>query len=254
MGFENGRHPSGWQGPVPGSLSDRLKRNRRRGPRGGSPVVVLGMHRAGTSLVARVLHSLGISMGPEMLEGDWSNPDGFYEDLDFLQINKELLKAAGGGWCSGPITPATVEETGEAFEEQARELIRSRQEDAGPQLWGWKDPRTILTSWFWHPICPPTVSYVIVRRHPEDVVKSLVKVHNLSATFWESVVKIYDQHLSAFIQVHRPRHVSLWYEELIDKDRYTNPLHRLARFYGISEHKFDELDFIKFREVSFVES
>ncbi|HEA80895.1 MAG TPA: sulfotransferase family protein, partial [Maribacter sp.] len=36
-------------------------------------VVVLGMHRSGTSLVAKILHTIGISMGQEFLDADDAN-------------------------------------------------------------------------------------------------------------------------------------------------------------------------------------
>jgi hypothetical protein len=54
--------------------------------------LVLGLRRSGTSLIARLLHEMGIFMGQRWLEPDeaW-NPGGFYEDYDFLVAEKPIL-------------------------------------------------------------------------------------------------------------------------------------------------------------------
>ena len=45
-----------------------------------SPIVVAGMHRSGTSLVAGYLQSLGVDMGARLLAADHANPRGYFED------------------------------------------------------------------------------------------------------------------------------------------------------------------------------
>jgi hypothetical protein len=54
------------------------------------PVILLGMHRSGTSLVARVLDELGLFQGHELQED--------HESTYFLGVNDTLLKRAGASW------------------------------------------------------------------------------------------------------------------------------------------------------------
>ena len=58
-------------------------------------VIVLGMHRSGTSTVAGILHLNNILMGT--YQNFWprplrQNPKGFYENYDFRKINDMILK------------------------------------------------------------------------------------------------------------------------------------------------------------------
>ncbi len=54
-------------------------------------ILVLGTGRSGTSTVARLLHNeLGVSMGQRFRDPDSANPKGYYEDLDFLEVNVDL--------------------------------------------------------------------------------------------------------------------------------------------------------------------
>ena len=55
-------------------------------------VVVLGMHRSGTSMIASILNKLGVSMGKVMLGKTPSNPLGHFEDKDFYNLNRKILK------------------------------------------------------------------------------------------------------------------------------------------------------------------
>ena len=53
------------------------------------PYIVFGTGRSGTSFVAGVMHNkLGISMGDEFPPPNETNPDGFWEDKDFYDLNK----------------------------------------------------------------------------------------------------------------------------------------------------------------------
>lgn len=65
-------------------------------------IVVMGFHRSGTSLAAKILHTLGVVMGDDegkgMLIGEAvENPGGYYEDEDIIDLNARLMTRAGGG-------------------------------------------------------------------------------------------------------------------------------------------------------------
>ena len=73
-------------------------------------VVILGMHRSGTSMVAGALASAGIYVGDkaELLAVQEDNPTGFWERSDLVACNEEILSASAGSWYQPPaqlITP-----------------------------------------------------------------------------------------------------------------------------------------------------
>jgi len=67
-------------------------------------VCVLGMHRSGTSLVARVLNVLGLDLGPEdhLMRFSEDNPAGHWESRPIKEINDETLRAARGHLVAAP--------------------------------------------------------------------------------------------------------------------------------------------------------
>ena len=65
-------------------------------------IIVTGMHRSGTSMVAGILKLCGVYFGDNLLHPQQENPKGFFEDLEFLEINKEILACSGGSWFEPP--------------------------------------------------------------------------------------------------------------------------------------------------------
>lgn len=136
-------------------------------------VLVIGMHRSGTSAVARALHLLGLRTpaGQDLMGPDASNPTGYFESRSMRFVNDELLLSLGGtwsappplepGWEREPIASSLVDRATETF-------LRAYPE--GP--WVWKDPRTSITLPFWDRVLTlrPVVA---VFRHPLEVVRSL---------------------------------------------------------------------------------
>ena len=58
-------------------------------------VVVLGMHRSGTSLLSNALHVLGVDMADETDHVSPKNPGGFWERPELVAIHDEILAAMG---------------------------------------------------------------------------------------------------------------------------------------------------------------
>jgi len=58
------------------------------------PICVAGMHRSGTSMVGRLLYQGGLYLGPdsELMPPGPDNPDGYWENRRFLQINDGILE------------------------------------------------------------------------------------------------------------------------------------------------------------------
>jgi hypothetical protein len=160
----------------------RLAPARGNRPSAGtrSPVVITGMHRSGTSLVAAFCAGLGVHLGPDLLPPDAHNPRGYGEDVEFVRLQREMLAAAmpagDDGWADGGVpADGAVLDTGAfaAFIPAARDLLARRGGDASP--WGWKDPRTTLLLPFWRDLVPDA-RFVLVYRTPWDAAASLLNV------------------------------------------------------------------------------
>ena len=65
-------------------------------------VIILGMHRSGTSLMVNVLYKLGVNMGRIFKKKNYTNPLGFYEDINFIDLNKYIIKRLGKDWKNPP--------------------------------------------------------------------------------------------------------------------------------------------------------
>lgn len=144
---------------------------------GKSIVVVLGMHRSGTSAITRGLQALGIDLGERlMLPAADNNEKGFFEDIDVNAINVELLDALGQDWHTLSLIPADelLHEKYAGLRLRAIELLRSRLQDT--DRFGFKDPRLCRLLPFWQKVFEHLqldVSYVIAVRNPLSVAKSL---------------------------------------------------------------------------------
>jgi hypothetical protein len=64
-------------------------------------VLVIGMHRSGTSVVAGVLHDLGLSLPRDLLVGGEDNPS-HNESSALTKANEAILGILGGSWDSPP--------------------------------------------------------------------------------------------------------------------------------------------------------
>src|SRR5438552_12189310 len=174
------------------------------------------MHRSGTSLVAQLLHSLGLDLGPEehLMRASPANPAGHWENEPINEINDEILVRLGGSWSEPPELPAGWERRPELddLRHRARELIRA--EFSGSDRWGFKDPRTSLTLPFWQRILPP-MRYVICLRNPVDVAFSLKAREDESLPFERGVELwlTYVRSVLAATATH-PQHI-LFYEDLM---------------------------------------
>ena len=137
-------------------------------------VCILGMHRAGTSLIARVVNLLGVYLGPEehLMEPKKDNPAGFWEHQLVTALDDEILSRFGGAWDRPPDFPRGWERSVKIADlrRRARRIVLG--DFRGAKLWGWKDPRTCLTLPFWQRLFP-RMRYVICLRNPVDVAKSL---------------------------------------------------------------------------------
>jgi hypothetical protein len=134
---------------------------------GGRPervITVLGMHRSGTSCLAGSLEQQGLFLG-EVNQAAPFNKRGNRESFDIMHLQAEVLEANGGAWDQ----PPPVVEWRPEHIDRAREILAQH---ADRPVWGFKDPRTLLTFQGWR-LLVPDIQTVGIFRHPLRVAQSL---------------------------------------------------------------------------------
>ena len=142
-------------------------------------VVVLGMHRSGTSVITRGLQVLGVDLGDNLMPAsEGNNTKGFWEDVDINALNIEMLRFLKIDWhFVTPLQPSDVDALcNHGYLQRAIELLQKK--TAGANVFGFKDPRVAKLLPFWKEVFTQGemhVTYVLVIRHPLSVCNSLVK-------------------------------------------------------------------------------
>lgn len=146
-------------------------------------VAVLGMHRGGTSAIARALSLLGVELGSKLHPPGFDNPKGFWEDSEVVAINEDLLKAISSSYDQLDLAWDGVSGDQGAINElriRAASLLGERL--ATYKIWGFKDPRTCRLIRFWKPIIESAGAecrVVLALRNPLSSAISLQKRNGL---------------------------------------------------------------------------
>lgn len=136
-------------------------------------LIVLGMHRSGTSVLARILNLMGAYMGPEGMStgANAENPKGFWERRDVRQLNDAALHSLGCDW--NRVADLDLErmsgDMAEAFDKVAGRILL---EMDAHRPWFLKEPRLclLLPLWRRHTEVPVAVH---IHRDPVEVASSL---------------------------------------------------------------------------------
>ena len=152
-------------------------------------VFVVGMHRSGTSMVTGLLGMCGLYLGDNLKRPMRENPKGFFEDNEFVNINKEILRQSGGKWDVPPV------------EIRVDAVLRGRMKafmDKWPpdRLVGLKDPRTCLTLGEWRKVIDDEIRLVYVRRFPSEIAASLHRRNGMGYEFARDLIVYYMDQLA----------------------------------------------------------
>jgi len=133
--------------------------------------IVLGAPHSATSMISKAIHEQGIPMAPdariEKEPGYWKR---YYQDRNFVNINKLILRATPGGRWNTPPTQEQIMNTAR-MDENIEKVIKSRKENS--DFWGWKDTRTSFTLKKYLPHLEGNDIYLICCfRKPQRIVES----------------------------------------------------------------------------------
>lgn len=192
-------------------------------------------------------------MGEAFRKPDRHNNTGYYEDLDWRNLNKMIINRAGGTWYNPP-NPEDVDDAVKYYKPRIETLVELRNENT---LWGFKDPRTIFTIHALEQYLPDDVRYVRVSRNTLDVVQSLstrasIRGYKRSDTHWYSLIRRYNDQLMMFIRDSVRPLLSIEYEKLLYEQSARDTLEGLASFCGLDWRDTGLIDnavkLISFRE------
>jgi len=155
-------------------------------------LLIIGMHRSGTSAVARIANMLGFNLGPTESMGEPSsdNPKGFWELMPVRNLNDFLLQSAGATWDNPhDFSVDRISEHARFTFFRLAERLVSRLRGDTP--WAIKDPRLSLTMNAWRPMLEDPV-VLLVYRNPLEVARSLKArnnfPHEYSLALWEKYI------------------------------------------------------------------
>ncbi len=147
------------------------------------PLVVLGMHRSGTSALTRVLNLCGVALGKNLMRPQPDNPAGFWENQQIVDFNDRLLSALGLSWDSTAPLPEHWKRSHEVLQIIDGICDLLRREFAGCDRWAIKDPRLCRLLPIWKCVFNKLgvrPRYVHILRAPHEVCRSLSARNGLS--------------------------------------------------------------------------
>jgi hypothetical protein len=158
-------------------------------------VLILGMHRSGTSLLARIISHLGVSLGERLLNAPVpDNAGGYWEHADIVAVQDGLLHHFDRAWFGrhalSPLPPGWRDaDATRRARAQLTAIVRA-EVAAASGLWGFKDPRTLRFLPLWQDILDDLGLEplpVLALRDPGSVAQSLKRRNKLSPRFAEAI-------------------------------------------------------------------
>lgn len=145
-----------------------------------SPIIIVGMHRSGTTMLSKLIEQAGVFLGRKKENNN--------EPLAFIRMNEWILRNANSSWDCPEMfdyadSPFLDDMANAVIDHMAhgglrkfagRSRARLITSDDAQFQWGWKDPRTSITLPVWQRVFPEG-RFVHVYRNPFDVAASLRK-------------------------------------------------------------------------------
>src|SRR5207245_10278397 len=189
------------------------RKSRARGAGASRALLVLGMHRSGTSALAGALGLLGVHLGNRLLPGTAANAGGYFEDEDVLAIHERLLYELDRTW--DDIRPLPDRWWQQEAARHARGRLRQVLSGLSrAPIWAVKDPRLCRLLPAWTAVRPalrvePT--FIIIIRDPREAARSLAARDGMPA--WKSHLLYLRSMVSAETATRRSRRLAATYHQ-----------------------------------------
>jgi hypothetical protein len=148
-------------------------------------VIILGMHRSGTSIVGGLMNKMGLKTGGPLIRPWKDNEKGFFERIDVVLQNDYIMKKQNVHYSlftwrydalqglRDVLDNMSEEQGGDFFNEGRRGLAFLNDHASYP--WMLKDPRLCITLRTWLPLLNFVPAILFTYRHPMDVALSMHK-------------------------------------------------------------------------------
>jgi hypothetical protein len=200
----------------------------------GRGLIVLGMHRSGTSAVTGAIDALGLPACrvEDRMPAQPSNERGFYESRSLATFDERLMNRLGGTW----FVPPTLRSGWQTrrrlldYQAQAASLFRAAHPFAG---WVWKDPRACVLMPFWDLVLGPDMPRIVVLRNPFEIAASLQTRNQLPL---ELALALCERHLRRSLRdsALRPVLVTAYDELFRDLPNWCKRIASFARSHGVA--------------------
>lgn len=139
-------------------------------------VLVLGMHRSGTSALSGLLCLAGCDQPANQITPLKENPKGFFESRVIKELNDEILASVGSAWHDWTELDCEWGRSPQAASFRARASDALKEEFGSSPLFVLKDPRICRFAPFWIQVlqdmgCHPHIMHI--HRNPLEVAASL---------------------------------------------------------------------------------
>lgn len=169
-------------------------------------IVILGMHRSSTSLIARGLSSECYTGSPEhLIPPAFDNPKGFFEDRRVVILNDQILHYLGNYTWDNPPPKKLIQDAKNIsrISTYIQNVINTLHSEADGKTVVIKDPRMCLLIDLWDPYLP-NPQYIMSWRNPEDIAKSLHKRSLVTPPIksmdeWKDLTMEYNKRAQEFI-------------------------------------------------------
>jgi hypothetical protein len=189
----------------------------------GTFVLILGMHRSGTSCLAGALEQCGLFLGSVRRTGI-HNRKGYFELAALSRIHEEILATNGGSWDAPParvcVSPRHLHALGRVADFYAHH-----------RPCGLKDPRLLVLLDAWLPLMPQPRTLVGTFRHPLAVARSLWARNRLPEAV---AIDLWNRHNSELVSQHRLRPFPLVEYDSNTPESYCQTVSVLAESIGLA--------------------
>lgn len=176
-------------------------------------LIMVSMHRSGSSVIAQWLHKCGLHLGESLIGPEIGNTEGHFEDVDFLSIHEEYLmlnNLPDSGFTESIVRDLTLYQ-----KEKLKAIIALK--NRFHSEWGWKEPRTCLFLNIYKELLP-NAYYLFILRDYKYIVSSLInrlykikeniyKEKKFSSRLWWKIKRqfkkraLYKQHAEEYLKV-----------------------------------------------------
>lgn len=185
-------------------------------------ILVLGMHRSGTSALTGMLGGLGAALPADPMPATADNPSGYWESRGIARLNNRLLESAGTRWNDdAPVPPGWFTDPARARDREEARRVLDESFACAPLL-ALKDPRLCRLLPFWRHVLSAAgidQSAVLVLRDPLEVARSLA-ARSQVPEFRPAAVTA------------TSRALLLWLRYVLDAERHSRDLPRVTVDYS----------------------